>query len=77
VLELDEVDWLRVMETNLTGTLLACHIFGCPYIGGDRTSSIPAGFDLSHQLVVEFQYRMTLQQNARGIRDANRSRRQF
>jgi NAD(P)-dependent dehydrogenase (short-subunit alcohol dehydrogenase family) len=28
VLELDEADWQRVMETNLTGTLRACQIFG-------------------------------------------------
>jgi NAD(P)-dependent dehydrogenase (short-subunit alcohol dehydrogenase family) len=27
-LELDEADWVRVMETNLTGTLRACQIFG-------------------------------------------------
>jgi NAD(P)-dependent dehydrogenase (short-subunit alcohol dehydrogenase family) len=28
VLELDEEDWRRVMEINLTGTLRACQIFG-------------------------------------------------
>jgi NAD(P)-dependent dehydrogenase (short-subunit alcohol dehydrogenase family) len=27
-LELDETDWSRVIETNLTGTLRACQIFG-------------------------------------------------
>jgi NAD(P)-dependent dehydrogenase (short-subunit alcohol dehydrogenase family) len=27
-LEVDEVDWSRVIETNLTGTLRACQIFG-------------------------------------------------
>jgi NAD(P)-dependent dehydrogenase (short-subunit alcohol dehydrogenase family) len=27
-LELDEADWARVMETNLTGTMRACQIFG-------------------------------------------------
>lgn len=27
-LDLDEADWRRVMETNLTGTLRACQIFG-------------------------------------------------
>ena len=27
-LELDEADWSQVMETNLTGTLRACQIFG-------------------------------------------------
>jgi NAD(P)-dependent dehydrogenase (short-subunit alcohol dehydrogenase family) len=27
-LEVEEADWLRVMETNLTGTLRACQIFG-------------------------------------------------
>ena len=32
-LEVDEADWSRVMETNLTGTLRACQIFGCPYPG--------------------------------------------
>ena len=30
---MDEADWSRVMETNLTGTLRACQIFGCPYPG--------------------------------------------
>jgi len=28
VLEMDEADWSRVMETNLTGTLRACQVFG-------------------------------------------------
>ena len=27
-LDMDEADWARVMETNLTGTLRACQIFG-------------------------------------------------
>ncbi|MGD0736996.1 MAG: SDR family oxidoreductase [Terracidiphilus sp.] len=27
-LEVDEVDWARVIETNLTGTMRACQIFG-------------------------------------------------
>jgi hypothetical protein len=54
-----------VLETNLTGTLRACQIFGYPYPGGDRTSNIPAGFDLSHQRAVVPQERMTLQQNAK------------
>jgi hypothetical protein len=71
---LDENDWLRVMETNLTGTRRACQIFGCPYPRGDRTSSIPAGFDLPHQWIAEPQDRMTLQQNARGTKNANQSR---
>ena len=74
VLELDEADWSPVMETNLTATLRACQIFGYPYPGGDRTSSIPAAFDLSHQWVAEPQDRMTLQQDARGTKNANQSR---
>lgn len=32
-LELDEADWRRVMETNLTGTLRACQIFGATMVG--------------------------------------------
>jgi NAD(P)-dependent dehydrogenase (short-subunit alcohol dehydrogenase family) len=74
LLELGEADWRRVMETNLTGPLGACQIFGCPYPGGDRTSNIPAGFDLSRQWVAEPQDRMTLQQNARRTKNANQSR---
>jgi NAD(P)-dependent dehydrogenase (short-subunit alcohol dehydrogenase family) len=31
-LELDETDWRRVMETNLTGTLRACQIFGATMV---------------------------------------------
>ncbi len=31
-LELDEADWRRVLETNLTGTLRACQIFGTTMI---------------------------------------------
>jgi NAD(P)-dependent dehydrogenase (short-subunit alcohol dehydrogenase family) len=33
MLDLDEADWLRVLETNLTGTLRACQIFGATMIG--------------------------------------------
>jgi NAD(P)-dependent dehydrogenase (short-subunit alcohol dehydrogenase family) len=32
-LEVDEADWARVMETNLTGTLRACQIFGASMVG--------------------------------------------
>ena len=35
-LEADEADWSRVMETNLTGTLRACQIFG--------TTMVKAGY---------------------------------
>ena len=35
-LEVDEADWRQVMETNLTGTLRACQIFG--------TSMVRAGY---------------------------------
>lgn len=31
-LEVDEADWSRVMETNLTGTLRACQIFGASMV---------------------------------------------
>jgi NAD(P)-dependent dehydrogenase (short-subunit alcohol dehydrogenase family) len=31
-LDLDEADWRRVMETNLTGTLRACQIFGATMV---------------------------------------------
>ena len=33
VLDLDESDWQRVMDTNLTGTLRACQIFGATMVG--------------------------------------------
>jgi NAD(P)-dependent dehydrogenase (short-subunit alcohol dehydrogenase family) len=32
-LEVDEADWSRVIETNLTGTLRCCQIFGASMIG--------------------------------------------
>jgi NAD(P)-dependent dehydrogenase (short-subunit alcohol dehydrogenase family) len=32
-LEVDEADWSRVIETNLTGTLRCCQIFGATMIG--------------------------------------------
>ncbi len=31
-IEMDEADWSRVMETNLTGTLRACQIFGASMV---------------------------------------------
>jgi NAD(P)-dependent dehydrogenase (short-subunit alcohol dehydrogenase family) len=31
-LEMDEADWQRVIDTNLTGTLRACQVFGRPMI---------------------------------------------
>ena len=31
-LEMDEADWQQVIETNLTGTLRACQVFGRPMI---------------------------------------------
>jgi NAD(P)-dependent dehydrogenase (short-subunit alcohol dehydrogenase family) len=31
-LELDEADWTRVLETNLTGTSRACQIFGATMV---------------------------------------------
>ncbi len=31
-LEVDEADWARVMDTNLTGTLRACQIFGATMV---------------------------------------------
>ena len=31
-LEVDEADWSRVIETNLTGTLRACQIFGATMV---------------------------------------------
>jgi NAD(P)-dependent dehydrogenase (short-subunit alcohol dehydrogenase family) len=32
-LEVDESDWARVLDTNLTGTLRACQIFGSTMVG--------------------------------------------
>jgi NAD(P)-dependent dehydrogenase (short-subunit alcohol dehydrogenase family) len=32
-LEMDEADWHRVIETNLTGTLRACQVFGRTMVG--------------------------------------------
>jgi NAD(P)-dependent dehydrogenase (short-subunit alcohol dehydrogenase family) len=34
-LEVDDADWSRVMETNLTGTLRACQIFGATMVGAN------------------------------------------
>jgi NAD(P)-dependent dehydrogenase (short-subunit alcohol dehydrogenase family) len=31
-LEMDEADWHRILETNLTGTLRACRVFGRPMV---------------------------------------------
>jgi len=31
-LEMDEADWQRVIDTNLTGTLRACQVFGRPMV---------------------------------------------
>ena len=31
-LEMDEADWQRIIETNLTGTLRACQVFGAPMV---------------------------------------------
>lgn len=30
--ELDDVDWRRIIDTNLTGTLHACQVFGAPML---------------------------------------------
>lgn len=32
ILEMDEADWNAIMETNLTGTLRACRVFGEPML---------------------------------------------
>lgn len=31
-LEMDEADWARILDTNLTGTLRACQVFGRPMV---------------------------------------------
>src|SRR6185295_18653099 len=31
-LDMDEADWQRILDTNLTGTLRACQVFGRPMV---------------------------------------------
>jgi NAD(P)-dependent dehydrogenase (short-subunit alcohol dehydrogenase family) len=31
-LEMDEADWHRIIETNITGTMRACRVFGAPMV---------------------------------------------
>src|SRR6185503_3989361 len=31
-LSMDDADWQRILETNLTGTLYACQVFGAPMV---------------------------------------------
>jgi NAD(P)-dependent dehydrogenase (short-subunit alcohol dehydrogenase family) len=31
-LEMDAADWQRIVDTNLTGTLIACQVFGAPMV---------------------------------------------
>ncbi|MCA1560738.1 MAG: glucose 1-dehydrogenase [Acidobacteria bacterium] len=35
-LAMDEADWTRIMETNVTGTLRACRVFGAPMLARGR-----------------------------------------
>ena len=35
-LQMDEADWQRILETNLTGVLRACQVFGAPMVEQKR-----------------------------------------
>lgn len=42
-LEMDEADWHRIIETNLTGTMRACRVFGALMVTRGRGSIITIG----------------------------------
>ncbi len=41
-LEMDEADWQRIIDTNLTGTLRACQVFGRTMVEQGRAASSPS-----------------------------------
>jgi len=42
-LEMDEADWHRILETNITGTMRACRVFGAPMVARGRGRIITIG----------------------------------
>ena len=42
-LDMDEADWHRIVETNLTGTMRACRVFGAPMVARRRGRIITIG----------------------------------
>ena len=42
-LDMDEADWHRIIETNLTGTMRACRVFGAPMVARGRGRIITIG----------------------------------
>ena len=42
-LEMDEADWHRIIETNITGTMRACRVFGAPMVERKRGRIITIG----------------------------------
>jgi NAD(P)-dependent dehydrogenase (short-subunit alcohol dehydrogenase family) len=42
-LEMDEADWSRILETNITGTMRACRVFGAPMVTRGRGRIITIG----------------------------------
>jgi NAD(P)-dependent dehydrogenase (short-subunit alcohol dehydrogenase family) len=42
-LEMDETDWHRIIETNITGTMRACRVFGAPMVKQGRGRIITIG----------------------------------
>ena len=42
-LEMDEADWNRILETNITGTMRACRVFGAPMVARGRGRIITIG----------------------------------
>jgi NAD(P)-dependent dehydrogenase (short-subunit alcohol dehydrogenase family) len=42
-LEMDEADWQRILETNITGTMRACRVFGAPMVARGRGRIITIG----------------------------------
>jgi NAD(P)-dependent dehydrogenase (short-subunit alcohol dehydrogenase family) len=42
-LDMDEADWHRILETNITGTMRACRVFGAPMVARGRGRIITIG----------------------------------
>ena len=42
-LEMDEADWHRILETNITGTMRACRVFGAPMVARGKGRIITIG----------------------------------
>ena len=42
-LQMDEADWHRILETNITGTMRACRVFGAPMVARGKGRIITIG----------------------------------